>query len=301
MPHPDRTPAGGAHPPRPIHNDASSALPRVRFTRGAIDLPRFSANLGLLWPDRPLLRRLEAAAQAGFRAVEMHFPYDVPAPEVAAAAHRYGLELRGINTSPGDFPRGERGLGALPGRERDFQAAVDQSIDYCIVSGARAIHVMAGSVAAADRVRARAVFADNLRVAAAKAAVYDLPLLLEPLNPRDNPGYFYSTVAEAASLIEELALPNIKLQFDVYHVAISEGDVLTKLERYMPMIGNVQIAAVPSRAEPDEGEIAYPAIFAAVDALGYQGWVGCEYCPRGDTDEGLRWTRLLGVALGGKQ
>jgi 2-dehydrotetronate isomerase len=260
-------------------------------------LPRFSANLGLLWSDRPLLQRIEAAATAGFKAIEMHFPYDVPATEVAAAARRNELALLGINTSPGDFPRGERGLGALPGRERDFQAAVDQSIAYCIASGARAIHVMAGNVAHAERERARAVFADNLRAAAAKAATHDLLLLLEPLNPRDNPGYFYSTVAEAVSLIEELALPNIKLQFDVYHVAIGEGDVLTRLKRNMPLIGNVQIAAVASRAEPDEGEIAYPAIFAALDALGYQGWVGCEYRPRGDTDEGLRWTRSLGVAL----
>jgi hydroxypyruvate isomerase len=260
-------------------------------------LPSFSANLGLLWPDRRLLQRIDAAAKAGFRAVEMHFPYDVPPAEVATAVHRNGLTLLGINTSPGDFARGERGLGALPGRERDFQAAVDQSITYCIASGARAIHVMAGNVAVTDRRRARDVFADNLRTAAAKAATHDLPLLLEPLNPRDNPGYFYTTLAEAVSLIEELALSNIKLQFDVYHVAISEGDVLTKLKRYMPLIGNVQIAAVPTRAEPDEGEIAYPAIFAGVDALGYQGWVGCEYRPRGDTDEGLRWMRSLGVAL----
>ena len=260
-------------------------------------MPRFSANLGLLWPDRPLLRRMEAAAHAGFRAIEMHFPYDVPPAEVAAVARRNGLSLLGINTSPGNLQRGERGLGALPGRERDFQVAVEQSIAYCVASGARAIHVMAGNVTAADRPRARAVFADNLRSAAAKAANHDLPLLLEPLNPRDNPGYFYTTAAEAVSLIEELALPNIKLQFDVYHVARSEGDVLTKLKRYMPLIGNVQIAAVPSRAEPDEGEIAYPAIFAALDALGYQGWVGCEYRPRGATDEGLRWTRSLGVAL----
>jgi hydroxypyruvate isomerase len=141
------------------------------------------------------------------------------------------------------------------------------------------------------------VFSDNLRAAAAEAAAYKLTLLLEPLNPRDNPGYFYSTVTEAVSLIEELALPNIKLQFDVYHVAVSEGDALTKLKHYMPVIGNVQVAAVPSRAEPDEGEIAYPAIFAAVDTLGYKGWVGCENRPRGDTDEGLKWTKALGVVL----
>ncbi len=259
-------------------------------------MPRFSANIGLLWPDRPLLQRIEAAALAGFRAIEMHWPYDVLPSEVAAVANRHDLTILGVNTAPGDLARGERGLGAVPGRELDFQATVHQSIDYCIDSGASAIHVMAGNVPAADRQRARAVFADNLRVAAAEAAAHNLALLLEPLNPRDNPGYFYSTVAEAFALIEELALPNIKLQFDVYHVAISEGDVLMKLKRYMPVIGNVQIAAVPSRAEPDEGEIAYPAIFAALDSLGYAGWVGCEYRPRGATDEGLEWMKSLGAA-----
>jgi hydroxypyruvate isomerase len=274
----------------PIHN----ARP---LRKGIAVLPRFSANLGLLWPDRPLLQRIEAAARAGFRAIEMHWPYEVPAAEVAAAAERHGLTILGINTAPGDFPRGERGLGALPGRERDFQATVDQSIAYCTGCGASAIHVMAGNVAAADRQYARAVFAENLRVAASRAALHKLSLLLEPLNPRDNPGYFYSTLAEAVSLIEELGLTNIKLQFDVYHVAVSEGDVLTKLERYMSIIGNVQIAAVPTRAEPDEGEIAYPAIFDALDALGYAGRVGCEYRPRGDTDAGLKWTKSLGVVL----
>jgi hydroxypyruvate isomerase len=276
--------------------NASAALLRERFTKGT-ELPRFSANLGLLWADRPLLQRIEAAARAGFRAVEMHCPYEVAAAEVATAVQRNGLRLLGINTVLGDVARGERGLGALPGRERDFQASVDQAIDYCVVSGASAIHAMAGNVAADDRPRARAVFAQNLRLAAEKAAAQDLLLLLEALNPRDNPGYFYSTVAAAVSLIEELALPNIKLQFDVYHVACSEGDVLKKLERYLSVIGNVQIAGVPTRAEPDEGEIAYPAIFTALDALGYQGWVGCEYRPRGDVEAGLRWTRSLGVTL----
>jgi hydroxypyruvate isomerase len=139
------------------------------------------------------------------------------------------------------------------------------------------------------------VFVDNLRIAAAKAAVYRITLLLEPLNPNDNPGYFYSTLAEAVSLIEELAVPNLKLQFDVYHIARSEGDVLTKLEKYRGYIGNVQIAGVPSRNEPDEGEIAYPAIFAALDRVKYEGFVGCEYKPRGNTDEGLRWMERMGL------
>lgn len=250
-------------------------------------MTRFSANIGLLWPDRPLLARIEAAARAGFRAVEMHFPYDVPPREVAAAARREGLALLGINTAPGR--PGERGLGAVPGREPDFQAAFDQSVEYCVASGATAIHAMAGNVSARDSARARAVFLQNLRAAAPKAAAHGLTVLLEPLNPRDNPGYFYSTVGQAAALIEELGLPNVRLQFDVYHVAVAEGDVLTKLRQHMPIIGNVQIAAVPSRAEPDEGEIAYPAVFSRLLELDYAGWVGCEYRPRADTDDGLRW------------
>jgi 2-dehydrotetronate isomerase len=253
---------------------------------------RFAANIGFMWPDRPLLERLTAAARAGFRAVEMHFPYDVPPHEVAEAARRGGLILLGINTAPGR--PGERGLGAVPGRERDFQAAFDQSIEYCAVSGANAIHAMAGNVPPQEYARARTVFLENLRSAAARAAAHGLTVLLEPLNPRDGAGYFYSTVAQAASLIEELGLPNVRLQFDVYHVAIAEGDVLTKLGRYMPIIGNVQIAAVPSRAEPDEGEIAYSAVFARLHELGYAGWVGCEYRPRADTDDGLRWLSDVG-------
>lgn len=223
----------------------------------------------------------------------MHWPYDVPPRAVADAARTNKVTLLGINTAPGNFNAGERGLGAIPGRERDFQATVDQSIDYCKSSGATAIHAMAGNVAASDR--ARAVFAENLRVAADKASASGITLLLEPLNPSDNPGYFYSTLAEAVSLIEELGLPNVKLQFDVYHVARGEGDVLAKLEKYRQYIGNVQIAGVPARAEPDEGEIAYPVIFAALDRLKYDGWTGCEYRPRGDTDSGLVWMNRMGL------
>jgi len=255
---------------------------------------RFSANLGLLWADRPLLARLEAAAAAGFRAVEMHWPFEVAAPAMGEAARRLQLTLLGINTAPGRFEAGERGLGAVPGREPEFQATVDQAVEYCRGAGASAIHAMAGNVAIADRAPARAVFRENLRIAAVKAARYNLTLLLEPLNPYDNPGYFYSRLEDALSLIEELRLPNLKLQFDVYHVARSEGDVLTKLGRCIAHVGNVQIAAVPSRAEPDEGEIAYPAIFRALESLGYAGWVGCEYRPRGDTQAGLRWMPLVG-------
>jgi 2-dehydrotetronate isomerase len=256
---------------------------------------RFSANLGLLWPDRPLLDRIEAAARAGLRAVEMHWPYDVSASDVAATARRTGVTLLGINTAPGNFAAGERGLGAVPGREREFQSTLEQAVEYGRICGATAIHVMAGNVPATDKTRARAVFAANLRMAAAVAAAQQLTVLLEPLNPNDNPGYFYSTLAEAIELIDELAVPNIKLQFDVYHVARAEGDVLVKLEKYSSYIGNIQIASVPARAEPDAGEIAYPAIFAAIEKLQYTGWIGCEYEPRRDTDSGLIWMDRMGL------
>jgi hydroxypyruvate isomerase len=257
-------------------------------------MPRFSANLGLLWPDRPLLGRIEAAARAGFRAIEMQFPYETPPDAVGALCRRLDLTVLGINTP---IRPGERGVGAVSGREREFEAGIEQAIDYCRRSGASAIHVMAGDVPPEARVRARGVFADNLRRAAALMAETGLTLLLEPLNPRDNPGYFYARLDEAAGLIGDLGLANLRLQFDVYHVGVTEGDVLTKLGRYLPIIGNVQIAAVPSRAEPDEGEIAYRAVFAELDRLGYDGWVGCEYHPRGATEAGLAWTTALGVAL----
>lgn len=258
-------------------------------------MPRFSANLGFLWPDRPLLERIEAAARAGFEAVELHWPYDVPAEAVADACRRNGVQLLGLNTAMGNTAAGEFGIGVLPGREDEFAASVDQAVAYARATGAQSIHVLSGVVPPEQRAQAARVFAANLKAAAARAE--GLTLLLEPINQRDRPGYFYSTIQDAATLIEAVGAPNIRIMFDVYHVGVSEGDVLTRLNRFLPLIGHVQIAAVPSRAEPDEGEIAYPAVFEALDRIGYAGWVGCEYKPRAGTDEGLRWTSALGVSL----
>ncbi|GAC1327198.1 MAG: hydroxypyruvate isomerase family protein [Beijerinckiaceae bacterium] len=258
---------------------------------------RFSANLGFLWPDRSLLDRIEAAAKAGFKAVELHWPYDVPAAEVRAKCEAHGLTLLGINTVRGNVAAGEFGLGALAGRERDFQEAIDQSIRFCVEAGGNAVHCMAGNVGPEDRGKARLVFVRNLQEASRKAAVERITLLLEPINPRDAPNYFYSTAGEGASIIEEARCPNIKLMFDCYHVGLSEGDVLAKLRRFFWIIGHVQIAAVPSRAEPDEGELDYRTVFKALETLGYDGWIGCEYKPRGGTDAGLAWTKALGVSL----
>lgn len=260
-------------------------------------MPRFSANLGFLWPDRPLLERIDAAAGAGFCAVEFHWPYDTPGEVVREACRKHGLTVLGANTVRGNVEEGDFGLGAVPGREAEFAAAIDQAITWCAASGATAIHAMAGTVRPEERGQAVETFRRNLATAAAKAAKHGLTLLLEPINQRDAPGYFYSSIAEAESTIGEVGAPNVRIMFDVYHVAVSEGDVLMRLERYLPLIGHVQIAAVPSRHEPDEGEIAYGAIFSALDGLGYDGWVGCEYRPRASTDDGLAWVDKLGVVL----
>jgi hydroxypyruvate isomerase len=257
-------------------------------------MPKFSANLGFLWTDRPLLDRIDAAASAGFRAIELHWPYDVPAEHVKNACDKQGLELLGINTPVGDS-KGDFGLGAQAGRQADFEKSFRQAADYARLSGASSIHVMAGVVEPAAKLEATEVFVHNLAFAAAAAP--DMTLLLEPINQRDKPGYFYSTIGEAAALIDRVGAPNISVMFDVYHVGVSEGDILKRLERHLPMIGHVQIAAVPSRAEPDEGEIAYGVVFATLDQLSYAGWIGCEYRPRAGTDEGLRWVKSLGTSL----
>lgn len=260
-------------------------------------MPRFSANLGFLWADLPLLRRIESAAEAGFRAIELHWPYDVPPASVRQACTARGLTLLGLNSALGDLAKGESGLAALVGREADFRSAFVQSLAYCRDSGATSIHVLAGVVPAEGRAAATDQLVANLTWAAELAASEDVTILLEPLNARDKPGFLYHTLAPAAAVIERVGAQNVKLMFDVYHVGVSEGDVLKKLEHYLPVIGHMQLAAVPSRAEPDEGEIHYGHVLRAADALGYAGWVGCEYRPRGRVEDGLSWVQALGFSL----
>jgi hydroxypyruvate isomerase len=256
---------------------------------------RFSANLGFLWPDRPLLDRIDAAASAGFRAIELHWPYEVPPEVLRGRCEALGLTLLALNT-PIDSGRGEFGLGAVPGREADFRTGFELASGYARAAGASAVHVMAGVVPpGTDRNEAAAMFEANLRWAVAAAP--DLGLLLEPLNPVDRPGYFYSRTGEAAAMVDRVGAANLAIMFDAYHVGMVGGDVLEELRRRFGKVGHVQIAAVPTRGEPDEGVFAFPSLFATLDLLGYQGWVGCEYRPRGDTTEGLRWLPALGVSL----
>lgn len=258
-------------------------------------MPRFSANLGFLWQDRPLLERIDAAHAAGFRAVELHWPYDTPPELVRARCVAHGLTLLSINTPLGRTELGEFGLGALPGREADFLDGFALAHDWASAAGGCAIHVMAGVVMPEMRPAARETLIANLRIAAGMAP--EMTLLLEGLNQHDKPGYFYSTLEAKAEIIAAVGAENVRILFDAYHVGRSEGDVLGNLQRHLPLIGHVQIAAVPSRAEPDEGEVDYAHFFDDLDRLGYSGWVGCEYKPRGDTDSGLGWLQKMNVTL----
>ncbi len=254
-------------------------------------MPRFAANLGHLFTERPPLERFAAAAAAGFTAVELQFPYDTAPGAVKAELARHELTQLGVNT-----PQcAEFGLAALPGRERDFDAAFARALDYVVAIGGRAIHCMAGVVPVNERPAAEQVFIANLTRAAAAAAKSNVTLLIEPINPRDRPGYFLSHVEHAADLVGKIGAPNVRVQFDFYHAQIVGGDLIRRFEKYLPVIGHAQIAAVPTRGEPDEGEINYPAIFAAMDRLGYAGFIGCEYKPRGRTEDGLGWAKPYGV------
>ncbi len=257
-------------------------------------MPRFAANLGYLFTERSLLERIDAAAAAGFKAIELQFPYDVSTVAVRAAIEKNKLAILGLNTPPGGRD-GEFGLAAVPGREKDWQVLFTRALDYANAIGASAIHCLAGKVAPEQRPAADRVFIDNLARAADLAAEKKITLLIEPINGRDRPNYFLNHVEHAADIIAKVAKPNIRVQFDFYHVQIVGGDLIHRLEKFLPVIGHLQCAAVPSRHEPDEGEINYPAVFEAVDNLGYQGWIGAEYRPRTRTEEGLGWARKYGV------
>lgn len=258
---------------------------------------RFSANLGFLWPDRPVLARIAAAGRAGFKAVELHSPYDLQPEQIAEACHAAGVKLLGINTPLGPAPA-ERGLAAVPGHEAQAREMIRTAFDFAQRAGGTGVHVMAGNVPELQRTAGRKTFVENLKFAADVAAKADLTVLLEPLNPRDMAGYFYTRVEDAISIMDEVGSDRVKLMFDCYHVGCVEGDVIMRMRKHFDRIGHIQVAAVPSRAEPDEGELAYGAIFVEIERLGWPGWVGAEYKPRGDTDAGLAWMQKLGVSFG---
>ncbi|MEM9476951.1 MAG: TIM barrel protein [Pseudomonadota bacterium] len=244
---------------------------------------RFSANLSFLWTELPLPDAIRAAKVAGFDAVECHWPYDQNATDVRAALQETGLPMLGLNTRRG--APGENGLAALPGREDEARAAIDEAIAYAEAIDAQGIHVMAGFASGPE---ARETFLDNLRYACDGT---NRMILIEPLNRHDAPDYFLTTTDEAAGIIADAARNTLKLMFDCYHIGRTEGDILTRVEALMPKIGHIQFASVPDRGTPDHGELHYPTIFARIVALGWQRPLGAEYKPLSDTGATLSWLR----------
>lgn len=252
-------------------------------------MTRFSANLGFLWADLPLPTAIRAAHRAGFDAVECHWPYAFDTAEVKAALDETGLTMLGLNTNRGK--PGENGLSALPGREVEARAEIDRAIAYARAIGCGAIHVMAGygKGAVAD-----AIFIGNLTYACQAAP--ELTILIEPLNRYDAPGYYLTGTDQAADLMVKAHQPNLRLMFDCYHLQIMEGDLSRRLEKLLPLIGHVQIAAVPDRGAPDHGEVDYRHIAGVLRDLGWDRPLGAEYKPDGPTDASLGWLELLRAA-----
>ena len=272
---------------------------------------RFAANLTTLYPELDFLSRFEAAARDGFKAVEYLFPYAYETRELAARLKDHGLQQVVFNAWPGDWDKGERGLACQPGREAEFRASIPRALAYAQALACPRIHVMAGLVPAGmERNDVRSLYVSNLRWAAAQAASEGVEIFIEPINARDMPGFFLNRQDHAHELIAEIGAANVKVQMDLYHCQIVEGDLATKLRRYLPTgrVGHLQIAGVPERHEPDVGELDYPYLFRLIDDLakqcGWEGWIGCEYRPArgtqaGGTSAGLGWLRRWEAAGGG--
>jgi hydroxypyruvate isomerase len=253
-------------------------------------MPRFAANLTMMFNEVPFLDRFDAAARAGFTAVEFLFPYDHPAEEVGKRLKAAGLTQALFNLPPGNWEAGEKGFAALPDRFADLQQSLVTALPYAQATGVKRVHLMAGIADRRDP-KAVAAFHKSLVGAAEFFSPHGLDVVIEPINPRNVPGYFLNDFGFARDVIRELEIPNLKLQFDIYHCQIIHGDVTMRLREMMPIVGHVQIASIPSRNEPDGEELNFPFLFDELDRLGYGGFVGCEYNPRARTTDGLGWFR----------
>ena len=253
-------------------------------------MPKFAANLSMMFNEHDFPNRFAAAAKAGFDAVEFLFPYDYSPAEVAQWHKENNLKNVLFNLPPGDWAAGERGIAALPGREAEFRAGVAKAVEYALALGTPQLHMMAGLVpAGSDMAIHRKTYLENMKFAAQALAKHNLTLLLEPINTRDMPGYFLNTQVQAHELRVESGEPNVKVQMDFYHAQIMEGDLAETFKKYFKDIGHTQIASVPKRNEPDDGEVNYPYLYQLLDEMGYEGYVGCEYRPKGKTEDGLDW------------
>jgi 2-dehydrotetronate isomerase len=255
-------------------------------------MPRFAANLSMMYTEMPFLDRFSAAAADGFAAVEYLFPYEFAVEEIVKRLHDHGLTQALFNLPPGDWAAGERGMACIPGREAEFAASLDQALPYAQATGCQRLHAMAGlTPAGVDEAAMRRTYVANLKAAAARLAPLGITLLIEPINTRDMPGFYLNWQQQAHDVLAEVGAPNLKVQMDLYHCQIMEGDLSKRLEKHWAGVGHIQIAGVPDRHEPDDGEVNFPHLFDRLEALGYTGFVGCEYRPRAGTSAGLSWLR----------
>jgi len=252
-------------------------------------MPKLAANLSMLFPELEFLERFGAARAAGFRYVEYQFPYALAPEQIAERARAAGVQVVLHNLPAGDMAKGERGIACLPGREREFRDGVERAIEYAAAVGCPRLNCIAG-LAAADAQHFHTLVA-NVRHAARRLGEVGVQLLLEPINTRSVPGFFLTGSAQAIDVLNAAGEANAFLQYDVFHMQIMEGDLARSIERLLARIGHIQIADVPERNEPGTGEINFDFLLRHLDAIGYSGWVGCEYNPRGDTREGLKWAK----------
>lgn len=255
-------------------------------------MPKFSANLSMLFTEHDFLDRFDAAARAGFAAVEYVGPYEYAPEAVAARLKKNGLTQALFNLPPGDWGRGERGIGVLPDRVEEFRASVDTAITYARALGCSQVNCLAGIAPAdANRAALEETFVKNLSYAAGKLKENGIRLLIEMINTRDIPGFFLTNTRQALAILERVGSDNLYLQYDIYHMQIMEGDLARTIEANLSRIAHIQLADNPGRHEPGTGEINYPFLYQHIDRIGYSGWIGAEYKPAAGTAEGLGWFR----------
>ena len=253
-------------------------------------MPRFVANLSMMFNEVPFLDRFALAAKAGFKGVEFLFPYEHPAAEIAARLKDNGLQQVLFNAPAGDFAKGERGMAAIPGKQAAFRDSIKMALEYAATLACPRLHIMAGlkpEGVAHDTLTA--VYGANLAYAAEECAKVGVKPIIEPINHRDIPGFFLNTTDQAAAIIAAVGPEKLGMQFDLYHCQITEGDVVKRVEKHLPLIAHMQVADTPGRHEPGTGEVNWPFVFKTIDALGFRGWIGCEYRPAGETLAGLSW------------
>ena len=253
-------------------------------------MPRFAANLSMMFNEVPFLDRFALAAKAGFKGVEFLFPYEHPAAEIAARLKDNGLQQVLFNAPAGDFAKGERGMAAIPGKQAAFRESIKLALEYATTLACPRLHIMAGlkpEGVAHDTLTA--VYGASLAYAAEECTKVGVKPIIEPINHRDIPGFFLNTTDQAAAIIAAVGPEKLGMQFDLYHCQITEGDVVKRVEKHLPLIAHMQVADTPGRHEPGTGEVNWPFVFKTIDALGFRGWIGCEYRPAGETLAGLSW------------